>query len=169
MNHISLRPLTTADAPRLAHLGNDSLVSRYLSERFPYPYHPEDAIAFITKVRSGEAGIVLGIIVNGQLAGTIGLEDTDVPQVKRIGYFLGRDYWGRGIATQAVRLMVHKAFSEYGCRTLTAYTHAQNAASARVLEKNGFRQLPGPPSESCSCRTPGPLVGYQLHKEEIEA
>lgn len=51
-----------------------------------------------------------------------------------IGYWIGREYWGRGVATQALRLFV----AEVPDRPLHAHVAAHNAGSIRVLQKCGF-------------------------------
>ncbi|HPQ35857.1 MAG TPA: GNAT family protein, partial [Tenuifilaceae bacterium] len=55
-----------------------------------------------------------------------------------IGYWLGVEYHGKGIATQAIAQIVDIAFSEYKLLRVYAEVFANNPASARVLEKNGF-------------------------------
>lgn len=55
-----------------------------------------------------------------------------------LGYWLGRAYWGRGIASEAVKLLSAYALRERGLRRLEAYVFAPNVVSARVLEKCGF-------------------------------
>lgn len=55
-----------------------------------------------------------------------------------IGYYLSKDYWGRGIATLAVGAVVAYGFGRLGLRRIEATADSQNFASARVLEKNGF-------------------------------
>jgi RimJ/RimL family protein N-acetyltransferase len=54
-----------------------------------------------------------------------------------VGYFLGREYWGQGVATEALRLLL----SAVQVRPLQAYVAEHNLASARVLEKNGFQEV----------------------------
>ncbi|WP_295157519.1 GNAT family N-acetyltransferase [uncultured Ruminococcus sp.] len=55
-----------------------------------------------------------------------------------VGYRLRREYWGRGIATETVGLMLDYLFSQTDIEIVTASTMKENRASARVLEKNGF-------------------------------
>jgi RimJ/RimL family protein N-acetyltransferase len=56
-----------------------------------------------------------------------------------IGYWLGCPFWGKGLMTQAVGAFVRYAFRELHLRRLTAHVFEENLASARVLEKNGFK------------------------------
>ena len=57
-----------------------------------------------------------------------------------IGYELAPDYWGQGYATEAARAMVNFGFQELGLQRLESWCIADNTASARVLERLGFRQ-----------------------------
>ena len=54
-----------------------------------------------------------------------------------VGYWLGREWWGRGIATQALAAFLELVDE----RPLGATVAPANQASVRVLEKNGFRLL----------------------------
>jgi RimJ/RimL family protein N-acetyltransferase len=72
------------------------------------------------------------IEVDGQVAGTIGSWEQDGRQF--VGYWLGRDFWGRGLATAALAELVQ----ELPMRPLHAFVAASNAGSIRVLEKCGF-------------------------------
>jgi RimJ/RimL family protein N-acetyltransferase len=55
-----------------------------------------------------------------------------------LGYGIGTEHWGRGIATEAVREVVRYAFEELRLHRVQAWVFANNAASQRVLEKVGF-------------------------------
>ncbi len=90
------------------------------------------------------------ILFNGEVAGNIVSWDQD--DRREVGYWLGREYWGRGIATRALRAMLECVPR----RPLYAHVARSNAASRRVLEKCGFRivsadrtlaGLPGEPVE----------------------
>ena len=55
-----------------------------------------------------------------------------------IGYWLGRAFWGRGLATDAVKEMTTYAFDALGMFRVFAVPFARNTASFRVLEKAGY-------------------------------
>ena len=77
----------------------------------------------------------------GHVAGGIGyVLKTDVERVSaEVGYWLGHEYWGRGIATTAVRLLTRHAFERRPeLRRLYATPFGNNPGSARVLEKAGY-------------------------------
>jgi len=60
------------------------------------------------------------------------------PGVGDLGYWIGSEHWGRGLATEAVRLLATFAFAEQGAAALCAWVDVGNEASRRVLEKNEF-------------------------------
>ncbi len=83
-----------------------------------------------------------GIIVDGAAVGGLSLmpgEDIDRTSAE-IGYWLGREFWGRGIATDAVRAVTAYAFDNLGFTRVFAVPFARNPASARVLEKAGYTE-----------------------------
>lgn len=72
------------------------------------------------------------IVADGVVVGAVNIAPHD--GADSIGYWIGREHWGRGIATRAVGLML----GEFTRRPLIATTAGHNAASMRVLEKHGF-------------------------------
>jgi RimJ/RimL family protein N-acetyltransferase len=56
-----------------------------------------------------------------------------------LGYAFGREYWGRGYATEAARSVLAEAFDELGLEHVVAITREANAGSRNVLTKLGFR------------------------------
>src|SRR5919202_6293870 len=74
--------------------------------------------------------------------GSIGLKNIDLINKKAdLGYWIGEEYWDRGIATECVELIINYAFSssDLGLREVIAYVFPENKASIRVLEKNGMK------------------------------
>jgi RimJ/RimL family protein N-acetyltransferase len=134
-----LRPLALEDARHFTALFDGDWDAVKQTGRMPYP--PTEAairrwIAGHISVHSyafllirKEDRAVLG---SGGFGGTA--------RAAELGYGLGRGYWGRGYATEAVATMLAHA-SQLGLRRLDAYTFLDNLASARVLEKAGFADL----------------------------
>ena len=137
-----LRPLTAADAPSLAVQANNRKIWRNVRDAFPHPYIESDASEFIARVNDQPGPPVLAIEIDGLAVGTVGvrLKDDIETGTGEIGYWLGESYWGRGIATDAVRALVKYAVAEYRLHRLEAWVYAWNPASARVLEKCGFQR-----------------------------
>ena len=135
-----LRPYGTADARMLSAVADDSDVARYMTRRFPHPYTQRDADEWIGIAVAGRSGHILAIEVDGALAGGIGVEPLRGERIGTalFGYWLGRAYWGRGIATEAARMLSDFALQQGNLRRLEATVFAPNVASAKVLTKCGF-------------------------------
>jgi RimJ/RimL family protein N-acetyltransferase len=80
------------------------------------------------------------IEVDGESVGGIGYSvGTDIERYSaEIGYWIGEAYWGRGIASEALRLVSEYAFRDCGLLRLYALPFADNQQSMRVLEKAGY-------------------------------
>lgn len=135
-----LRPLVPSDAASLARHANDREIWLNLRDRFPHPYALEDAEAYIAHL-SGQSPLTrFGIVVDGDAVGSIGLipgHDIERPSAE-LGYWLGREYWGCGIMTDAIRATTTWAFGTLALRRVFAVPFARNAASMRALEKAGY-------------------------------
>ena len=138
---IELRNWGRDDAPALSLL-LDGIDRRYLSDRLPHPYTPADGEQWLDMVleQEGKAGIFRAVMVDGELAGSISVEQkSDVyRRDAEIGYLLAGGYWSKGIMTEAVRQICPIAFRELDIIRITGLVYEPNAASRRVLEKNGF-------------------------------
>ena len=94
----------------------------------------EQFAAHWAKVRADDANVLRTIVADGQVAGNIGSWQQDGQQF--LGYWVGREFWGRGVGTQALALLV----DEVSVRPLYAHVVVHNVGSIRVLEKCGFRR-----------------------------
>ncbi|MFD6275948.1 GNAT family N-acetyltransferase [Streptomyces sp. NPDC060209] len=101
-------------------------------------FPPREREAFMThwktKVLGDPSVFVQAVTVDGELAGNLVAwweEDR-----RFIGYWLGREYWGRGIGTQALALFLDRETN----RPLHADPFSGNTGSVRLLEKHGFRR-----------------------------
>ena len=94
--------------------------------------------------QNGDGTYTFGIEPVGysSLVGSIDARIQEYPKQFEIGYWLGVPHWGKGLMTDAVRLIAHFAFQHLAAMRITAAVFVENTASNRVLEKNGF-QLDG--------------------------
>jgi len=136
-----LRPWRWGDEPTLIANANNRNVWRNLMDHFPYPYGREEAQNWIALCEgSAEVPNRLAIEVDGDAIGGVGVEfQEDVyKRIGLVGYWLGEDYWGRGIATEALKLATEHAFTQFDIVRLQAGVFGWNQASMRVLEKAGY-------------------------------
>ena len=104
-------------------------------EMAAFPARDKDQFAaHWAKLRADDALVVRTIVADGVVAGNLGSWQENGQQL--LGYWLGRECWGRGVATQALALFV----DEVSIRPLYAHVAAHNVGSIRVLEKCGFRR-----------------------------
>jgi RimJ/RimL family protein N-acetyltransferase len=86
------------------------------------------------KIRADESVVLRAIEADGTLAGYIGSWQHDGQRL--LGYWIGREHWGQGIATRALA----RFLNEEPARPLHAHVAVHNIGSIRVLEKAGFRR-----------------------------
>ena len=104
-------------------------------EMAAFPARDKDQFAaHWAKVRADDSLVLRTIVADGVVAGNIGSWQEDGQQL--LGYWVGREHWGSGVATQALTLLV----DEVSVRPLYAHVAVHNAGSIRVLEKCGFRR-----------------------------
>ena len=142
---IQLFPISQPDKPALLeYLNTKDIYDTTLN--IPFPYLEAHADLWLQKraEQTGRLGkeVCFGIRDSaGKLIGAVSADSLDSAATHRaeIGYWLARPYWGKGIMTDAVKAYVRYAFTELHLAKLTAHTFEFNLASARVLEKNGFK------------------------------
>ena len=139
---ITLHTWTPADKPALMALCN-AVDRTFLSDRLPYPYDEADADWWLGMVaeNDGKEGVWRAIVVDGQIVGSISVERMadEERNVGAIGYMILTPWWSKGLGTEAVRQMCGIAFRELALEGIIGEVFPENLASARVLEKNGFR------------------------------
>ena len=136
---LHLRPLTPADAPRLAELANDFEVVK-MTGGMPYPYGLADAETFIRRATDAdpdrEVHFAVELVGEGPV-GCVGFYPHDAPGPE-LGYWLGQPFWGRGIATEMLAAIMDWARDGWGRRCVVACHQQDNIASGAVLIKAGF-------------------------------
>ena len=145
-DRIRLRKVTDFDAGALEELVNNIRVYRYLPT-FLFEKQYRDMHRMIAELYGdlylNKESLILGICLKEQdelcgLAEFYGFRDP-IHKIS-IGYRLLEEYWGKGIASRTVALMVDYLYSSTEIEIITASTMVENMASRRVLEKNGFIQ-----------------------------
>lgn len=139
-----LRPWRRGDEGALVREADDFEIWRSVRDRFPHPYTTADAERWIdhTIAVPGPARNFAVVCGNGPVGG-VGLDlRNDIHRCSaEVGYWIGRAWWGRGFATEAVRRIAEYAFDTFDFLTrLEAHVFVSNPASARVLEKAGFER-----------------------------
>ena len=128
------------DISSLVLHANNRRIWRNLRDRFPHPYTIADAIDWIQQTTRATPETHFAIAAGGEAIGGTGLDlQTDVfRRSAEIGIWVAEPYWGRGIATEAVRAMTEFAFAHFDLCRVYAGVFEWNPASMRVLEKVGY-------------------------------
>ena len=134
-----LRPGWPEDAPAVFEAINDQAVVRHLASA-PWPYRREDADLFLSSPRPllhPNFLIFRRTQESPVLVGSIGFGDNGEGDLE-IGYWIARDHWGRGYATEAGRAVLDIART-IGHREIEAEHFVDNPVSGKVLKKLGFK------------------------------
>ena len=135
-----LRPLVLSDAADLCRLTLEAEVYRYLPTfLFEKQFADMEEAIRLMYTDGLKDSLILGAFRGGRFCGLAEVYGYKAPIFKvSVGYRLMREEWGKGIATEALRLMLDEVLQRRGIEIVTASTMVENHASARVLQKNGF-------------------------------
>jgi RimJ/RimL family protein N-acetyltransferase len=137
-----IRPFLITDADAVSTLAGDEAVARN-TLNIPHPYereHAEDWIAGHRGQYDRREAVTYAVTrrEDGALVGAVGLILDTENDSAELGYWIGREHWGRGFATEAARAVVAWAFESLALHRIHASHFPRNPASGRVLEKLGM-------------------------------
>lgn len=144
---LALRLYRAEDAAELHRLINDWEVCRTLAA-VPFPYSRQTAEEWIASTRLSRAeGSALHLAITGQegaeevLVGGAGLRINLAERSARLGYWVGRRYWGHGVASEAARRLAQWAMANLEIDRLEANVATDNPGSITVLRRIGMRHV----------------------------
>jgi len=137
---LTLRPYQPSDVESLVKYANNFNISKYLTNKFPFPYEKKDGEAFIQLALSHDPLQIKAIVLNGEVIGSIGVHQlSDIySKSAEMGYWIAEDFWGRGIVPLAIKEMLQYGFATFDIDRIFARTTHTNLASQQVLKKAGF-------------------------------
>ncbi|MEN8238540.1 MAG: GNAT family N-acetyltransferase [Actinomycetota bacterium] len=140
-DEIVLRPYEWGMIDDLIRAADDPRIPAYMGDMFASPYTRESAEKWLAIAADQKPPYQFAIYVAGDFAGGLGafVLEAENAGVAEIGWWLNPQYWGRGIATVAVRALIDELFDKRGLERLFAPVMEPNIASARVAEKVGMR------------------------------
>ncbi len=137
-----LRKMVLNDAEAVFAYASNSEVSRYtLWETHRSIEDSRAFLEFATQKYENGGEPDWGIVYrgNGCLVGACGLVNWEAEHARaEVGFVLSREYWGRGLMSEAVRAILRFGFERMNLNRIEARCIAENAASARVMEKAGM-------------------------------
>lgn len=140
---IALKKWEISDKEQLAELC-DRVDRKYISgSRMPSPYTVDDAVNWLENQvfpNEGKTGIFRAVVADGKIVGSVSVGKCEGLKKNTgvIGYCLNPDYYGRGIMTEAAKMICKEAFKELKLIRIEGSAFEPNIASRRVLEKAGF-------------------------------
>jgi len=140
LERCTVRPWRLDDAQSVASHANNRKIWLAVRDLFPHPYTVQDAHEFLRRANSEEPAMKFCIEIEGAAVGGIGVHPgQDVyRRTATVGYWLGEQFWGRGVMTEVVTAVTDFCFDNFPLHRISAEVFANNPASARVLEKAGF-------------------------------
>lgn len=159
-----LRPLRAGDEPDFLALAGEWDVARMTSD-IPHPLLPSHARAWL---KPNGSDVRFAIELHGRMIGSAGYFRRR-SGVAEVGFWLGRDHWGYGFATEAAGAVIKYGFGVDGYASFSSAHFSDNPASGRVLKKLGFEPV-GLARMWCSARgAEVDAVGLWLTREKAVA
>lgn len=139
-----IRKWRLEDAKDLAGMLSNKKIQDNLRDGLPYPYTEKDAQAFIQDMLAADSTKTFAFaIINDEnkAIGSIGAFRCENihRQTAEMGYYLAEEYWGKGIATEAVKQLTDHVFNQTDIMRIFVEPFSTNRGSCRVLEKSGFQ------------------------------
>lgn len=137
-----IRSYQYSDQEALVKYANNYNISKLLRDQFPFPYTKTDAETWLIHACNQEIETNFVIANENELIGAIGINlQEDVNRFcAEIGYWIGEPYWGKGIATAALKKCTEFAFANYSLTRIYAQVFEGNDASEKVLLKAGYKK-----------------------------
>jgi len=141
MSDVTIRHIEKQDVEQLARLGDNKKIWDNLRDYIPHPYTLKDAEDFIKMLSESDPVTTFAVCYDAVFAGVMGYNlQTDIyRESAEIGYWLGEEFWGKGIASRAIMLVIDHAFNTLDLKRLYTAVFDYNVGSRRVLEKAGFQ------------------------------
>jgi RimJ/RimL family protein N-acetyltransferase len=154
---VTFRPWDLSDLPTYTRLLRDPEVWHFLPEEYPEPFTEETARGLMEVGSLTAVHDVVAVVWQGRPVGQCVFRPqrgSGPTRIAEVGYWLGREYWGRGIMSRVLPYFTRRCFARYDVEVLYASIRADHAASARVAERAGYLRedsvpevaLPGVPT-----------------------
>jgi len=141
-----LRRMKESDCEEILFLRSDKNINIYIerpeSRKIRSISDAEKMIKNLDTSIEANESIAWGISLKNepQLIGTIGIRNfSKNPKTAEVGYDLNPKFQRKGIMNEALKMIIHFSFKELKLDQIEAFTHSDNKASRKLLEKNGFQ------------------------------
>lgn len=139
-----LRSFKKTDYKMLAKKINYKDIYRY-TLNIPYPYKTSDAIKWVNRIvnqykKKSPTNFHLAIEIDSEVTGCVSLKKIEYGHKAELGYWLAKQYWHKGIMSEAVAQIISLGFKKFKLKKIFACVIVGNTASLKVLAKNGFKK-----------------------------
>jgi RimJ/RimL family protein N-acetyltransferase len=168
-----IRPLKEEDAGSVYLNVKDPEIAKW-TINIPHPYPKDGALSFIKKsheslLKGLSFDLGLEMKIESKVIGIMALLNLDWKHKNaELGYWVGKKYWNKGLATEAAQKMVDFGFKRLKLHRISARCFLNNDASRRVMEKVGMLQEGVFRKEVCKEGEFIDLVYYAVLREEWE-
>ena len=170
---LTLRPFRPDDAAELHRLLNDWEVCRSLAA-VPYPYSRALADEWVASAaRTLASGDAYHLVITGRegdremVVGGVGLRVDRAARTGRLGYWVGRRFWGHGVATEAAGRLARWALANLDLDTLDASVATDNPGSIAVLRRIGFTHAGGGTEHFLARGAEQPILRFAATRENL--
>jgi len=137
-----LRPFTIDDSGEVARMAGEWIMAE--TSNLPHPYTTEDAQDWIStheRFFDRHEAVQLAVTrkIDGVLVGSVSLESLFENHQAELGYWIGREHWNNGYATESSLAIMNYGFKTFNLIRIHACHLTRNGGSARVLEKIGMK------------------------------
>ena len=159
-DRLIILPFDATDGPEMAALMNDEEIAMMMSS-IPHPFSVVQATEWIeSRPFNRNGGFCAKITLkDGTMIGFLGLGGDPI----NTAYALGRKYWGKGFATEAMWAFLEDSIALHALEEVTAGAFMDNPASQNVLEKLGFKRDGQKLHKASGRLEEAPLILYRLH------
>ncbi|WP_370295566.1 GNAT family N-acetyltransferase [Rossellomorea marisflavi] len=136
---VSLRPFQPEDASIIKRLAGDKVLADTIGLPHPYElFHAKEWISIHPSLIEAGKEYNFAIVFQSEIAGTIVIRRNNEHNAGELGYWVGREFWGRGHATSAMETILSFGFRDLALNRMWAMVRDSNKGSRNVLEKTGF-------------------------------
>jgi RimJ/RimL family protein N-acetyltransferase len=160
-----VRPWEAVDRPALTRFVHDAEMMRYISFGRVWDEARIDALFERQRGYLEKHGACVGAVVlkeSGAVMGVAGIQPLDKAGVFEFAWWIWKDYWNRGFATEVAKALKHHAFEVMGLPRVVAVADVPNLASIRVMQKIGMRYEGTRNAHDLATRHPDVEVAYYV-------
>jgi RimJ/RimL family protein N-acetyltransferase len=139
---IVLRPWAFSDAIQLALVADNKKIADNIRDGLPNPYSVKDAQHWLNLILpENNPPRFFAVTTGNQVVGSIGIvtKSNIYRRNFEIGFFVSENFWGKGIATKAIKAVISYAFRNFDIVRIYAESFSDNIGSRRALEKAGLK------------------------------